>query len=122
MQYLYAADRDNKRVSERFDTLSAGFLRALRSIAEVGERTGAPVALCGEIGGRPLEAMTLIALGFRNLSMSATSIGPIKAMTLSMNVGEIRKALDGLLGEGAGEFASLREPLREIAEKWGVRL
>jgi phosphotransferase system enzyme I (PtsP) len=122
MQYLYAADRDNKRVSNRFDVLSAGFLRALRAIAEVGERTGAPVALCGEIGGRPLEAMTLIALGFRHLSMSATSIGPIKAMTLSMHAGEIRKALDDLLTDGAGDFASLREPLREVAEKWGVRL
>ncbi len=122
MQYLYAADRDNKRVSGRFDVLNAGFLRALRSIASAGERANAPVALCGEIGGRPLEAMTLIALGYRNLSMSATSIGPIKAMALSMNVGEMGEALDDMLADGAGDSASLREPLREIAEKQGVRL
>ena len=122
MQYLFAADRDNKRVSNRFDVLSAGFLRALRAIAEAGERTGAPVALCGEIGGRPLEAMALIALGFRNLSMSAASIGPIKAMALSMNVAETRQALEALLCDGAADHASLREPLRELAEKQGVRL
>jgi len=97
-------------------------LRALRAIAEAGERTGAPVALCGEIGGRPLEAMALIALGFRNLSMSAASIGPIKAMALSMNVAETRQALDALLCDGAADHASLREPLRELAEKQGVRL
>ena len=29
MQYLYAVDRDNKRVADRFDPLSVGFLRAL---------------------------------------------------------------------------------------------
>jgi len=121
MQYLYAADRDNKRVSSRFDPLSAGFLRALKTIAEVGERGAAPVALCGEIGGRPLEAMALIGLGFRNLSMSATAIGPLKAMVLSLNVGAVKQELDAMLVSG-GEEASLREPLRALAERLSVRL
>ena len=121
MQYLYAADRDNKRVANRFDTLSPAFLRALRRIAEVGELGLAPVALCGEIGGRPLEAMTLMALGFRDLSMSATAIGPIKAMTLSLPLAPVRVDVLALL-ENNGEGDSLREPLREIAERHGVRL
>jgi phosphotransferase system, enzyme I, PtsP len=120
LQYLYAADRDNKRVAERFDALSAGFLRALRAIVEAGERTGTPVALCGEIGGRPLEAMALIAIGFRHLSMSAASIGPVKAMTLSMDVGAVKTEVDAMLVDGAA--ASLREPLRALAERQGVRL
>jgi phosphotransferase system enzyme I (PtsP) len=121
MQYLYAADRDNKRVSGRFDPLSPAFLRALRRVAEVGERGLAPVALCGEIGGRPLEAMTLIALGFRDLSMSATSIGPIKAMVLSLPLEPVRAEVEALL-ESRGDGDSLREPLREIAERHDVRL
>jgi len=122
MQYLFAADRDNKRVAFRFDPLSPAFLRALKLIADAGQRSGKPVALCGEIGGRTLEAMTLIALGFRHLSMSATSIGPVKAMTLSTNIAEVRAELDPWLAEGADAPASLREPLRAIAEKHGVRL
>ena len=121
MQYIFAADRDNKRVSSRFDPLSAGFLRALKGIADVGERSGKPVALCGEIGGRPLEAMALIAIGFRNLSMSATSIGPVKAMALSLDIGAVRRELDGLLADH-GAAASLREPLRALAERLNVRL
>ena len=121
MQYLYAADRDNKRVSGRFDTLSPAFLRALRRVAEVGEKGLTPVALCGEIGGRPLEAMTLIALGFRDLSMSATSIGPIKAMILSLPLQPVRAEVVALL-EQRGDGDSLREPLREIAERYDVRL
>jgi phosphotransferase system, enzyme I, PtsP len=77
--------------------------------------------LCGEIGGRPLEAMALIALGYRHLSMSATAIGPLKAMVLSLNVGAVREALEAMLVSG-GDRASLREPLQALAQRLAVRL
>jgi phosphotransferase system enzyme I (PtsP) len=121
MQYLYAADRDNKRVAERFDPLSAGFLRALKAIADVGARHGKPVALCGEIGGRPLEAMALIALGYRHLSMSAAAIGRLKAMVLSLEADAARREVEAMLADG-GDQASLREPLKALAERLAVRL
>jgi phosphotransferase system, enzyme I, PtsP len=121
LQYLYAADRDNKRVADRFDTLSTGFLRALKAIAEAGRRHNKPVTLCGEIGGRPLEAMTLIALGYRGLSMSAAAIGPIKAMVLSLDAAEAAREVEALLVD-SGEAASLRAPLRALSERLGVRL
>ena len=121
MQYLYAVDRDNRRVANRFDPLSVGFLRALRSIAEAGERHGTPVTLCGEMGGEPLEAMALMAIGYRELSMSAASIGPVKAMTLSLNIGEAEREVEAMLAKGR-EDASLREPLERLAERLRVRL
>ncbi len=121
MQYLYAVDRDNRRVANRFDPLSVGFLRALRAVARAGERAGTPVTLCGEIGGRPLEAMTLIAIGFRDLSMSATSIGPVKAMTLSLRVHDIAREVEAMLEVGCDD-ASLRAPLQALAERFDVRL
>jgi phosphotransferase system enzyme I (PtsP) len=121
LQYLFAADRGNKRVSERFDPLSASFLRALKGVADVGVRSGKPVALCGEIGGRPLEAMALIALGYRHLSMSATAIGPLKAMVLSLDAAAVRRELESMLVSG-GDQASLREPLRALAQRLAVRL
>jgi phosphotransferase system, enzyme I, PtsP len=121
MQYLFAADRDNKRVSDRFDPLSANFLRALKAIAGAGDRFGKPVTLCGEIGGRTLEAMTLIGLGYRGLSMSAAAIGPIKAMVLSLDAGAASREVAAIISADAAA-ASLREPLREVAERLGVRL
>jgi phosphotransferase system, enzyme I, PtsP len=121
MQYLFAADRGNKRVANRFDALSIGFLRALKTIADAGARHGTPLTLCGEIGGRPLEAMALIGLGYRNLSMAATSIGPVKAMALSLDVGELKRELDALLA-GADHSDTLREPLKALAERLSVRL
>jgi len=121
MQYLFAVDRDNRRVANRYDPLSVGFLRALRSVAEAGARTGTPVTLCGEIGGRPLEAMALTAIGYRHLSMSATSIGPVKAMILTLNVKETARSVEAMLAEGRADV-SLREPLRELAQRVNVRL
>ena len=121
MQYLYAADRDNKRVAARFDPLSPAMLRALKAIVEAGARHGKPVALCGEIGGRPLEAMALIALGYRHLSMAATAVGPIKAMVLSLDAGAVTRGLDEALAAPDGR-QSLRRPLQELADRLSVRL
>jgi phosphotransferase system, enzyme I, PtsP len=121
LQYFYAADRDNKRVSGRFDALSAPPLRALKSIADVGQSKGKPVTLCGEIGGKPLEAITLIALGYRDLSMSPSSMGPVKAAVLAMHVGEMTAFVDHLVARVDGA-PSLREELRRYAEARDIPL
>jgi phosphotransferase system, enzyme I, PtsP len=121
MQYLFAVDRDNRRVANRFDPLNVGFLRALRAVARAGAAAGTPVTLCGEIGGRPLEAMALMAIGYRDISMSAPSIGPVKAMTLTLSLADIEREVESMLTEGRDD-ASLREPLRAAAERYNVRL
>ena len=121
MQYLYAADRDNKRVSSRFDPLSPGFLRALKTIVDAGTRRRKTVTLCGEMGGRPLEAMALIALGYRHFSMAATAIGPMKAMVLSLDADAATRELNAMLA-APEERESLREPLQELADRLAVRL
>ena len=72
------------------------------------------MTLCGEMGGRPLEAMALIALGYRDLSMSAAAIGPVKAMVAVARRSSGAREVEALLAEG-GDDASLREPLRALA-------
>jgi phosphotransferase system enzyme I (PtsP) len=119
VQYLCAADRDNQRVSSRFDPLSAPILRALKIITDKARDTGTPVTLCGEIGGRPLEALALIAIGYRGLSMSPASIGPVKAMILSLNAGAVTRFVGDLLSANDGA-SSLREKLRSYAEAHGI--
>jgi phosphotransferase system enzyme I (PtsP) len=121
MQYLYAADRDNKRVSGRFDPLSPSMLRALKSIADAAKKAGKPVTLCGEIGGRPLEAMALIALGYRSLSMTAASLGPVKAMVRELDVGDVTQHVAELLAAPHGQ-ASLRLDLRAYADAHEIPL
>ena len=119
MQYVFAADRDNPRVASRFDSLSASFLRVLKTVVDAGERHGVEVALCGEMGGRPVDAMALIGLGFRLLSMSPASIGPVKSMVLSLDAGRVRSHLLELMERGHG---AIRDELHRFAENEGVEL
>ncbi len=121
LQYLFAADRDNTRVANRFDTLSPPVLRALKLIADKANAHGTPLTLCGEMGGKPLEAIVLVALGFRGLSMSPASIGPVKAAVLATDLGEIEPFVVGLVQRIDGGH-SLREPLRAYAEQQGIPL
>lgn len=86
MQFLFAADRGGERTANRYDPLSPIFLSAMHRIAEAAETAGKPVTVCGEMAGRPLEALTLIALGYRSLSMPSAAIGPVKSAILSSNI------------------------------------
>ncbi len=119
VQYLFAADRDNKRVADRFDVLSPPALRALATIAGAGHAAGKPVTLCGEMGGKPLEALALAAIGYRSLSMSPASIGPVKATLLAADLADTEAFLTPLVGAHDGA-PSLREHLRDHAEKSGI--
>jgi phosphotransferase system enzyme I (PtsP) len=119
MQYLFAADRGNSRVSERYDTLSPPALRALKIIGDACRESGTPVSVCGEIAGRPLEAFTLIALGFDRLSMPPAGIGPVKRMVLSLDRDAAARGMGPLLKSGAG---SIRNEIETLARKLNVAL
>jgi phosphotransferase system enzyme I (PtsP) len=121
LQFLFAADRDNPRVSDRFDPLSPAALRVLMRIADRASAAGVSAAVCGEIAGRPLEAMTLIALGYRSLSMPPASIGPVKAMLLSLDAGALRRALLPLVEE-LGCNRTLRSEIAALARTHGVTI
>jgi len=115
VQYLYAADRDNPRVSRRFDVLSAPILRALRMVAAKAAEAGTPLSLCGEMGGRPLEAMVLVALGYRGLSMSPACIGPVKAAIMAMDFAKTQAYVTSLIEQIDGGH-SLRADLAAFAQ------
>ena len=119
MQYLFAADRSNDRVATRFDTLSPIFLRALSQVLDAGKRHKVPVALCGEVGGKPLEALALVALGFRSLSMAPASIGPVKATIRSMHVKRAEERVRKLVAESD---TSIRDKLKRFAESEAIEL
>ena len=75
----------------RFDPLSAPALRAFKSVADAGIRHNKPIALCGELASRPLEALALLAIGYRRLSLSPAALGPVKAMVLALDIGAAAK-------------------------------
>jgi phosphotransferase system enzyme I (PtsP) len=119
MQYLFAADRGNARVSDRYDCLSPPALRVLKTINDACRDTGTPVSVCGEIAGRPLEAFALIALGFERLSMPPAGIGPVKRMVLSTDREAAMRGMAPLLKSGGG---SVRNEIETLARKLNVAL
>jgi phosphotransferase system, enzyme I, PtsP len=106
LQFLFAADRTNALVGSRYDALSVSPLRALQSLFKAGKKHKVPVTVCGEMAGRPLEAMALIGLGCRSVSMSPASIGPVKAMVLGLDASSVTELMDGLLKTGSGNLRS----------------
>ena len=119
LQFLFAADRGNARVADRFDSLNPAALRALRQIVVAAEKHDTPLTLCGEMAGKPLEAMVLIGLGFRSISMAPASVGPVKAMVLSLDAANLKQILEELL---ECKKTTLREDLKRFAAETGVQI
>jgi len=116
VQFLTAADRANPRVSKAYDPIGLPRLRAIRLVVEAAARHGKPVTMCGELAGRPMEALALMAIGMTRLSMGPASIGPIKEMVLNLDLRPIQAAVAAALGDGA-DGKDIRELLGEWAEK-----
>ncbi|HEX3537688.1 MAG TPA: phosphoenolpyruvate--protein phosphotransferase [Stellaceae bacterium] len=118
-QFLFACDRGNPRLADRYDLLSAPMLALFRYvIAKCGE-AGMPLSMCGEMAGNPIEAMALIALGFRSLSVAANALGPVKTMLRSLNAGELKDYLDEI---GERTDHSLRPRLEAYARDHSIAL
>jgi phosphotransferase system enzyme I (PtsP) len=118
-QFLFAMDRGNPRVAERYDVLAPSALKFLGELRQACDVAGVPVSVCGEMAGRPVEAMALVGLGFRTLSMSAPAIGPVKSMIRSLELPALQQFLAGLLD---AQDHSLREKLRGFALDHGVAI
>ena len=118
-QYMFAADRTNPLVSDRYDPLSPPLLRALAEIQKKCADTGTPVSVCGELAGRPLEAFALLTLGYTRLSAPAGGVGPVKRMILSADLPAARRGMANLLGSSSG---SIRGELESLARKLNITI
>jgi phosphotransferase system, enzyme I, PtsP len=118
-QFLFAADRANPKLAERYDWLSPSILRFLRRV--VAATVGQPVQLgvCGEMGGRRLEALALLGLGFRRLSITPAAVGPIKELVRKVDTREIGQAVAGWL---ASPPPDLRATMQKWAEERGIEV
>ncbi|MGE3872774.1 MAG: phosphoenolpyruvate--protein phosphotransferase [Parvibaculaceae bacterium] len=119
VQFLYASDRQNPRLAHRYDPLSPAVLKTIRMIVQAGDAHGVHVNLCGEMAGRPLEAMALIGLGLTSISMAPAAIGPVKTMILTTDRTKLWAFMEPLLTQ---RDHSLRLALTSYAKSQGIRL
>jgi phosphotransferase system enzyme I (PtsP) len=116
-QFLFAADRSDPRLAQRYDWLSPAILRFLRRILDQARTAKVPVRICGEMGGRPLEAMALIGIGAENFSITPAGVGPLKAMIRSLDSATIRTRMEQLLAKPPKD---VRKALTDWARKHNV--
>ena len=118
-QFLYAADRSDPRLALRYDWLSPAVFRFLKRIVTQARAANVPVRICGEMGGRPLEAMALMGIGVENFSITPAGVGPLKAMIRSLDAGAIRNRMDQLLAKPPKD---MRKALHDWAKKHNVTI
>ncbi|WP_380874943.1 phosphoenolpyruvate--protein phosphotransferase [Sphingomonas sp. DBB INV C78] len=118
-QFLFAADRSHPKLAERFDWLSPAILRFLSRVSGTAQAADVPVAVCGEMGGRVLEAMALIGLGIERLSITPAAIGPVKAMVRTLDAEKLRAEMKAWLAEGVSD---VRARLTAWAEQQNVAI
>ena len=116
-QFLFAADRANPKLAERYDWLSPSILRFLRRVLKNVEGFDVDVTVCGEMGGRRLEALALMGIGLRRLSITPVAIGPIKELVSKVNLVEIGAAMEAWL---ASPPPDMRAALSEWATARGI--
>ena len=116
-QFLFAADRSDPRLAQRYDWLSPAILRFLKRILDSARAAKVPVRICGEMAGRPLEAMALVGIGADAFSITPAGVGPVKAMVRSLDAGAIRTRLEQLL---ARPPRGVRKALTDWARRHSV--
>jgi phosphotransferase system enzyme I (PtsP) len=118
-QFLFAADRAHPKLALRYDWLSPSILRFIKRVTDQAHAAGVQVAVCGEMGGRPLEAMALIGLGIDRLSITPAAVGPIKAMVRSLDRGAVTAHMAEALRSPS---RALRDSLTDWATEHRVEL
>lgn len=118
-QFIFACDRGNPRLTERYDVLSAPFLSMMGEIVSKANAAGVYCSVCGEMASNPIEALALIGLGYRNLSMSGSSFGRVKSMVRTMNAEDVEDYVHTLL---KSQKRTLRPQLISYAYDHGIEI
>lgn len=113
-QFLFAADRANPKLAERYDWLSPAIIRFLARVINGTAGHEVSLSVCGEMGGRRLEALALLGLGIRKLSITPASVGQIKELVRKVDLHEISDAMKHWLVEPGVDF---RARLQSWAEE-----
>lgn len=118
-QFFFACDRGNPRLSGRYDVLSAPFLSLMKTIVSEADNAGKMCSVCGEMASSPLDAMALIGLGYRNLSVSSSSYGKVKAMVRSVSAESVGDYLNNILSSSR---QTLRPQLKSYAADHAIEI
>lgn len=78
IQYTFAADRNNPKVSHFFDCYEPAIIRCIHNVVTAAHNAGKWAGICGEIASNPLLLPFFMALDIDELSMTSSSIPAVK--------------------------------------------
>jgi phosphoenolpyruvate-protein phosphotransferase (PTS system enzyme I) len=84
IQYLLVVDRMNENIAQYYNPLHPAVLTAIEQVIRVGREAGIEVSMCGEMASDTHATATLLELGLRSFSMSASSISKVKEAILKL--------------------------------------
>ena len=115
IQFLLAVDRADPRVSSLYEPLHPAVLRTINGVVRAAAAHGVPVSICGEMAADPLQALLLVGLGIRELSMSPAAIPAVKTAIRGATLARLEAVAQASLALPTAEEigAMLR---RELAE------
>ena len=98
IQYSLAVDRNNEHVADLYQPLHPAILRMLRLVIDAAEAAGIECGLCGEMAGDPRQALLLVGLGLRRLSMSPRVVPEIKTRVRASSLPDLERLAEECLG------------------------
>ncbi|HXG93924.1 MAG TPA: phosphoenolpyruvate--protein phosphotransferase [Blastocatellia bacterium] len=93
IQYMLAVDRTNENVAHLYQPLHPAVLRTIAYLVRVAEGANVPLELCGEMAADPLQAIAVIGLGVRTLSLVPASIPLVKNAIRSIEMDRVRSLM-----------------------------
>lgn len=91
IQYSFAADRMNNKVSYLYQPCNPSLLRLIKLVIDASHKEGIWTGLCGEMAGDHIAAPILLGLGLDEFSMSATSILRIRKQFSELKQSDMKK-------------------------------
>jgi phosphotransferase system enzyme I (PtsI) len=93
IQYMLAVDRTNENVAHLYQPLHPAILRTIAHLVKVAEAARIPLELCGEMAADPLQAIAIVGLGIRALSLVPASIPLVKHAIRSVEIERVRELM-----------------------------
>jgi len=125
IQYLLAVDRSDPGVAALYQPLHPAVLRTLDGIARAAELADVELSVCGEMAADPLQALLLLGLGYRELSMGSAAIPGVKGALRRVSAEDARRAARLCLRRGSAaeveailntELAGSLRPVHSLEE------
>jgi phosphoenolpyruvate-protein phosphotransferase (PTS system enzyme I) len=97
IQYTFAADRMNERISYLYQPYHPAILRLVKMVIDAAHKEGKWVGMCGEMAGDEIAIPILLGLGLDEFSMSATSVLKARSQIRQLNKAEMEQLANNVL-------------------------